>query len=84
MESASPSKRPQKDTPKEETSAPMNFSSAINMVVNGKKISKLEWNNREEYGVLKDGFLMLHKPDDQFYKWIISEGDLMGTDWIVI
>jgi hypothetical protein len=27
---------------------------------------------------------MLHKPDGKMYQWIINEGDMIGTDWIVI
>ena len=34
--------------------------------------------------MLRDGFLMLHKPDGKFYQWVISEGDLTGTDYILL
>lgn len=41
----------------------MTFLQAIAEVAKGKKITRLEWKDSEFFGVLKDGFLMLHKPD---------------------
>ena len=62
----------------------MDFGHALQEVVDEKKITKLEWDNKEFYGILKDGNLMLHKPDGKLYHWIVSDGDILGTDWIVI
>lgn len=62
----------------------LSFSQAIEQVAQGKMISRLEWDNTAFYGVLKDGQLMLHKPDNKFYQWIISDGDILGDDWFVL
>ena len=62
----------------------MNFFKAIELVNNGAKVTRLEWDNEDEYGIKKDGFLMLHKDDDKFYQWIINDGDLEAVDWIII
>lgn len=62
----------------------LSFPEAIKAVKEGKKITKIEWDNENIYGVLKDGFLMLHKADGQFYQWILSDGDVIGTDFIVL
>lgn len=62
----------------------MTFNEAIKEVIDGKKIHKLEWENKEFYGFLNDEWLSLHKPDGKNYQWIINDGDLKGTDWIVI
>ena len=61
----------------------MDFPAAIECMADGYKITKIEWANKEIYGLLKDGKLMLHLPDG-YHDWIISDGDLEGTDWIVI
>lgn len=79
QESESPTKSPVPHKGKT-----MSFSEAITHIINGKKITRLDWKNSEFYGVLKDTRLMLHKPDGKFYKWTINEGDLTGNDWIVI
>jgi hypothetical protein len=62
----------------------LTFDAAIKCVMDGAHITKAEWSNPEYYGLLKNSFLMLHKPDGKFYQWIISEGDMIGIDWSVI
>jgi len=65
----------------------LDFSTVIRKIIDGKRVTKIEWGSEDAYGLLKDGLLMLHKagePADKLYKWIISEGDLIGIDWIVL
>ena len=63
----------------------VDFPTAIQAVIDGKKITKKEWNNDKIYGYLstKNYHLTLHKDDDKDYDWIISGGDLSGIDWII-
>lgn len=61
----------------------LSFPEAIKAVINGKKIKRLEWNDEQEYCLLKDNFLMIHR-NEKFHTWIISEGDLMGVDWVIV
>lgn len=60
------------------------FSEAVNVLAAGKKVHKLEWQDKEFYGVLEGGILKLHKPDGKFYSWVLSDGDLSGDDYIII
>lgn len=62
----------------------MDFPSALKEIIKGGKIHKLEWGDKGHYGFLNGGILSLHKPDGKNYHWIISDGDLMGEDWIII
>ena len=62
---------------------PMTFPSAIKEIINGKQVSKLEWKDKQIFGELKDGRLKLNK-FGCLHDWIISEGDLLGEDWVVI
>jgi hypothetical protein len=62
----------------------MSFAEAINELLDGQRITKLEWNNQEIYGVLVEGQLRLHKSDGKFYAWTISEADLAGKDYAVL
>ena len=62
----------------------LDFPMALKAIIDGKTATKMEWANKEIYGVLKDGFLMLHKADGKFYQWLLSEADLMGHDWRII
>ena len=61
----------------------MSFGDAMGEVINKKKITRVEWNDMEEYGYLKDEFLMIHTKGKD-HRWIVSEADLISADWIVI
>ena len=62
----------------------MTFPEAIQAIIDGKTISKLEWSDAETfYGQLRNGTLQIHLADG-WHTWIISDGDLAGLDWIVL
>lgn len=61
----------------------LSFPDAIKAIINGNKIHRIEWDDINEYGLLKDNFLMIHR-NNKFHTWIISEGDMMALDWIII
>jgi len=60
------------------------YNALRQLAIEGKKITKLEWGNNLIYGILKDNVLKIHKADNRYYDWIISDGDLAGEDWIVL
>jgi hypothetical protein len=62
----------------------LTFDKAIKCVMGGGKITKKEWNSPESYGFLNGKWLSLHKPDGINYQWLISDGDMLGEDWVVI
>lgn len=64
-------------------SKPMDFPSAIRELTNGKKIARLAWKPAEDYGILKDGYLMIYI-NGGFHIWKVNDGDLTATDWILI
>lgn len=62
----------------------LNFSQAIEEVLKGRSITKLEWGDKQYFGILKNEKLMLHKPDSKFYDWVLSEADMRGDDFVII
>lgn len=63
----------------------MTFLQAIQEVIAGHKITKLEWANTEDFCELKDGILQIHKSiGGTWHSWIISDGDILGEDWITL
>lgn len=60
----------------------MSFGDAMGEVVNKKKITRVEWNDMEEYGYLKDEFLCIHTKGKD-HRWLVTEADLISADWIV-
>lgn len=61
--------------------SPMSFAEAMAQVKAGRRISRLAWNTSEEYGLLKDGWLMIYR-NNEFFRWVISDGDILSDDWI--
>ena len=59
------------------------FPEAIQAVIGGKSVRRIEWADADEFCLLRDSFLMIHK-DNKYHTWIVSEGDLMAIDWVII
>ena len=72
-----------KDEIKKETTNTLDFPAAMKEIIVGKKITKQEWDNVNTYCMLHEGILKLYK-ENKPYQWIINDGDLLGTDWVVI
>lgn len=70
-------------TPKKVEEQQLSFFDALREVSNGKKITRVEWNNPNSYGYFKDGLLMIHLIDTD-HTWIINDGDLLAIDWMVL
>lgn len=62
----------------------VDFPTAMKAVIDGKRITKKEWNNPAMYGVLRDSWLEICKEDGKFYAWTVNDGDLFGKDWIIL
>lgn len=73
-----------KNSPTKVIGGTLTFADALASVLAGESITKLEWRDPDIYGRLLDGKLVLYMHDKQFHPWILSDGDLLGTDWIVI
>jgi hypothetical protein len=64
--------------------AQKDFYEALKLAVSGTPMHKLEWIDKGYYFILRNGTLVLHKPDGGFHEWIISEGDLAGKDYVIL
>lgn len=62
----------------------IDFPEAIRQIILGKKVTRIEWTNKSEYGFLNGKYLSLHKADGKDYQWIVNDGDINGTDWVII
>lgn len=61
----------------------LNFYDALREVTKGRYITKVEWKNNAIYGFL-DGVLQIHTETGRDDNWLISDGDLLGEDWMVL
>ncbi len=62
----------------------MNFPSAMQKVIDGGRITKLEWNNRDVYFLIHEGMLKIKKEDGTICPLLLQEADLVGIDWVVV
>lgn len=69
----------------ESKSMEMTFYQAIEEIAAGRKVTKLEWGNKNCFLQLINGHLKIHKPEDnKFHDLIVSDGDILGKDWIIV
>ena len=61
----------------------MSFPGAIQRVVDGGRVTKLDWNAPEIFIFLNNGFLSIKKKDGTISQLLVSEADMMGNDWVV-
>lgn len=69
--------------PKTPNPALNDFPAAIALIRDGAKMTKLEWKNPEIYILLRNTHLQIHLADG-FHDLIVSDGDMMGNDWVVV
>ena len=65
------------------TPKPLNFYDALKSVAEGKRITKDEWNNPSIFGFLDEERLKITL-ESGIKDWIVSEADMVGTDWRVL
>lgn len=62
----------------------IDFFSALQEIHNGKRITRLDWDDTGWYALLRNGEVQIHKPDGTFHVWAIHEADMSGLDYIVL
>ena len=62
----------------------MGFGEAMEQVLSGKKVTRLEWEDLEAYLVIRAEVLHIHKEDGTWHTLQVGTGDLTGKDWIAL
>lgn len=73
----------------------MDFATAIQQVIEGKRVTRLEWGNPEIWLMMfvwsninpktpTGKYLTIHHADGAMNPLAISDGDLAGDDWVVV
>lgn len=82
MENQSPV--PPKPNNIEEGSISMTFFAALPLILEGKRITRIAWNDENEYGFLgSNKNIWLHTKGED-HTWEIHETDMTANDWIVV
>jgi hypothetical protein len=65
----------------------MTFTEAIDAMMDGKRLTRKEWNDKRHYCLMKDYILQIHKAgeaEETIHPWIINDGDIVGEDWEIL
>lgn len=67
--------------PKDVKPTTLNFIEAMQKILNGEKVRRIEW-PEGEYAFISDGFIKINK--NGIHAWLIGDGDYGAIDWIII
>jgi hypothetical protein len=65
-------------------SGALTFPEAIQKIIDGGRYTKREWNDPAIFIFLHGGFLKIKGKDGNLSPLLISEPDMLGTDWVSI
>jgi hypothetical protein len=77
-----PTPSPRKKAP--EAPAEIDFCEMIKQVLDGKKVTKLEWNNPSIYFLLNNSTLSIMQESGKIDTLIVRDADMIGTDYVVL
>ncbi len=62
------------------------FPEAIRSVIEGKKVTRLGWEDDETYVYRADGYLVIHnsgEASDKAHAIMLTDGDMLSDDWVI-
>ena len=65
-------------------SVSMDFFDALRSISHGNRATRTEFGSPEIYGIMHDGKLHIRLSDGLLHPWIINDGDMAATDWVVV
>lgn len=61
------------------------FDDALKAVSEGGKITRLEWNDPNNYVYMKNDLVCIVFPDDPMtHSWILGKDDIDAGDWVIL
>lgn len=65
------------------TATMLSFSQAIDEIMAGKKVTRLEWDTNDEYCFEQGEMLSIYR-NGKVHQWLVSRGDIEANDWYVM
>lgn len=62
----------------------MSFEAAITEIKKGRKVTRLEWADTDEFCYMNGGNLSIHHSDGKTYIWQVIAADIEADDWIIL
>lgn len=60
------------------------FGEIIGDLVSGRKVARVEWENKGYWLEVVQERLKIHKPEGTYHNLIVTLGDMSGEDWYVM
>lgn len=60
----------------------MTFPEAMQAIIDGKRVARVEWDN-EDFCFLDGQWLSIRR-NGVVHAWQVNDGDMLGTDWVVV
>ena len=73
----------QSPTPKTQEKT-LDFPDMIREVMAGAKAKRVSWANADYVVVKYEKLCVFREIDHEIHTWIVNEGDLSGTDWLIV
>ncbi len=67
-----------------ETTSTLDCYDALRHVAGGQRVTRLEWGDEGIFLSVIDGRLCITYPDKLPAPLLVSLGDLVGTDWVIV
>lgn len=76
---------PRSPVPQRATKPPveMSFCEALDQVLEGKRITRLDWDTNEIFGKLEADALKIFI-NGEYHAWELVPGDITAKDWVVL
>lgn len=62
----------------------LDFPKAMQALIRGQRITRLEWNNPDCYVDIADEFLIIRQADGTVNKLLLRVADMFADDWIAM
>lgn len=62
----------------------ISFYDALKEIMNGKRVTKKEWNNQDIQMLMLNNTVNIRKEDGSIVPLLIRDIDIVGQDWIVV
>jgi hypothetical protein len=62
----------------------MSFLEAMKQIIDGKKVTKKQWEDKNIYCFMNGEWLSIHQDDGKNYRWTINAADMWEDDWEIV
>lgn len=61
----------------------MTFYQALDKILEGERVTRLEWADEGTYCLMIDSILHI-RTENKIHQWIIHEADMIPNDWVLV